>query len=111
MTSAVASSSRLPPPSEEDDFKPYVPLSQRRSALLAKLASKGGKEAKEAVEREDEIKEKEDEEARKREKIRRERTLLDGAKEVKRRKLEQGQSIAVTVTCEKAKLKAVDLAG
>ncbi|CDZ97032.1 p-loop containing nucleoside triphosphate hydrolase protein [Phaffia rhodozyma] len=76
------------PAPEEDNYVPYVPLAARREARFQTLASKGGKEKQHLEDLADLEKEREDELARKREKARRERTLLDNAAEVKRRKME-----------------------
>lgn len=73
---------------EEEEYVPYVPLAVRREARFHTLASKGGKEKQHLEDLADLEKEKEDEMARKREKARRERTLLDNAAEVKRKKME-----------------------
>lgn len=83
---------RSPSPSAADDddsYTPYVPLAQRREARFQALASKGGKEAQTLLDSEALRLEAEAELARKREKARRERTLLDNAQEVKRRKAEE----------------------
>lgn len=76
---------------EEEPYVPYVPVKQRREARFKTLATKDGfsKEKQKLEEELDLEKEREDELARKREKARRERTLLDSAAEVKRRKAEE----------------------
>lgn len=74
---------------EDDSYTPYVPLSVRREARFQSLAQKGGKEAQVLTDIEALRAEAEEEAARKREKARRERTLLDNAQEVKRRKAEE----------------------
>ena len=76
---------------EEEAYVPYVPLQKRREARFASLATQSGnvKEKQQFDDIQDQEKEKEEEANRKREKIRRERTLLDGAAEVKRRKMEE----------------------
>lgn len=80
-----------PEEEEADDsaYTPYVPLAQRREARFQQLASRGGKEAQTLLDSEALRLEAEAELARKRDKQRRERTLLDNAQEVKRRKAEE----------------------
>lgn len=74
---------------EDEAYTPYVPLAQRREARFQQLASRGGKEAQTLLDSEALRLEAEAELARKRDKQRRERTLLDNAQEVKRRKAEE----------------------
>jgi ATP-dependent RNA helicase DDX41 len=82
---------------EDETYVPYVPLAARREARFQTLASSTSSSNPSGINREkarleeaiDLEKEREDELARKREKARRERTLLDGAAEVKRRKAEE----------------------
>ncbi|THH10174.1 hypothetical protein EW146_g8456 [Bondarzewia mesenterica] len=75
---------------EEDAYEPYVPVSQRRQAKLAKLTSWGADSEKDkARQLQQEMEEKEDEEMeeeRRREKTRKERTLLMEAQEVHSKK-------------------------
>lgn len=76
---------------EDEPYVPYIPLQQRRDARFKTLASSSGnvKEKQQFEDIQDQEKEREDELSRKREKQRKERTLLDGAAEVKRRKMEE----------------------
>lgn len=85
-----------PQEDEQDDYKPYVPLSQRRAQLLSTITNKSkGQREKATKTAEEEEAEREAEriaaleaEERRREKARRERTLLEEAQEVKRRQAE-----------------------
>lgn len=111
-TSMAGTSSRRrsPSPAQADDYeipqdyKPYVPVAKRRAALLNQLGSKqsAAKRVKTsdeiAKEEEDEAKEVEQDEERLKEKLRRERTLLQAAQEVKERKALQGGSRASSST-------------
>ncbi|KAK0207988.1 P-loop containing nucleoside triphosphate hydrolase protein [Desarmillaria ectypa] len=71
---------------EDETYDPYIPVAQRRQAKLAKLTSWGAnsdkdrtrRQQREQEEREDEV----DEEEARREKLRKERTLLMEAQEV-----------------------------
>ncbi|KAJ3565099.1 hypothetical protein NP233_g7868 [Leucocoprinus birnbaumii] len=75
---------------DEDDYEPYIPVSQRRQQKLAKYSSLGvNAERQKAKRLQEEQEEREDalkEEERLREKARKERTLLLEAQEVQRRK-------------------------
>ncbi|KAA1478752.1 P-loop containing nucleoside triphosphate hydrolase protein [Dentipellis sp. KUC8613] len=79
---------------QDDDYEPYVPVSQRRSAKLAKLASRGAnaeKDKAKLLQQEKEDREDEErEEERRREKARKERTLLMEAQEVHSKKAAEG---------------------
>ncbi|KAK4688501.1 ATP-dependent RNA helicase DDX41, partial [Tremellales sp. Uapishka_1] len=95
-TSFTSRRRRSPPPDENDlelpaDYKPYVPVAKRRAQLLSQLGTKhAAKKIKppEQLEKEIEEEQKEqlEEEDRLKEKVRRERTLLQEAQEVKRRR-------------------------
>jgi len=85
----------LPP-----DYKPYVPVAKRRAAMMASLGVVGKRptkklrtaedEAYEAELRKRELETEKDREEREREAARRDRTLLEEAQEVKRRKELEG---------------------
>lgn len=84
---------------EAEDYKPYVPVSQRRQEKLAKFASRGANTDKNAAQRHREQQEKEEaanEAESEREKQRRERTLLMEAQEVHSKKAAQG---SVSLIC------------
>ena len=81
---------------EDDNYVPYVPVKQRKQQRLEQLASRGGAEGNRQEERpkKEEKEEKEDEEleeVKRREKVRKERTLLLEAQEVKAKKALEGQ--------------------
>jgi ATP-dependent RNA helicase DDX41 len=87
---------------EEDipaDYKPYVPVAKRRAQLKSTLTGKQqqAKRAKVSIDelhRERIVQEDEDDEEQKAiEKLRRERTLLQAAQEVKEKKALAGESI------------------
>ncbi|KIO13130.1 hypothetical protein M404DRAFT_12200 [Pisolithus tinctorius Marx 270] len=75
---------------EDDSYEPYVPVAQRRAAKLAKLSSLTSSSAREKAKRQlEELLAKEDaeqEEESRRERARKERTLLLEAQEVHSRK-------------------------
>lgn len=76
---------------EAEDFVPYVPLAKRReerTKLYASSAS-GLKEKQQLQDAAELEREREQEEVEKREALRKKRTLLDGAAEVKKRKAEE----------------------
>lgn len=79
---------------DDDSYKPYVPVAQRRQEKLAKYSSLGvNAERQKAKRLQEEQEEREDalkEEERLREKARKERTLLLEAQEVQRRKAAEG---------------------
>ncbi|KAI0282597.1 DEAD-box protein abstrakt [Russula aff. rugulosa BPL654] len=74
----------------DDNYEPYIPVSQRRQAKLAKLSAWGSSttrdDAKEARRVEEEREDEEQEEERRREKVRRGRALLVEAQEVHSKK-------------------------
>ncbi|KAG8855168.1 DEAD-box ATP-dependent RNA helicase 35 [Tulasnella sp. 330] len=78
---------------EEEDYVPYVPVAQRRQALVAKLtthtAETAAQKAKREREEREEAEDAEKEEEKRREKARKERTLLEEAQEVHKRKAEE----------------------
>jgi hypothetical protein len=81
---------------EDDNYVPYVPVKQRKQQRLQQLASRGGaegnsQEEKRKKEDEEEKEDEELEELKRREKVRKERTLLLEAQEVKARKALEGQ--------------------
>ncbi|ETW85633.1 hypothetical protein HETIRDRAFT_414623 [Heterobasidion irregulare TC 32-1] len=75
---------------DTDAYEPYVPVAQRRQAKIAKLSSWGANGDRDKARRlQEEMEEKEDEEmeeVRRREKARKERTLLMEAQEVHSKK-------------------------
>ncbi|KAF9052787.1 P-loop containing nucleoside triphosphate hydrolase protein [Panaeolus papilionaceus] len=72
---------------EDDDYQPYIPVAQRRQQKLAKLSSLGMTTEKPKQEDDaDEIEDAQREEELRREKARKERTLLLEAQEVQQRK-------------------------
>ncbi|KAH9967906.1 P-loop containing nucleoside triphosphate hydrolase protein [Russula dissimulans] len=75
---------------EDDDYKPYIPVAQRRQAKLVKLSalgpSTGPDNARESQGAEEEREDEEQEEERRREKVRRARALLVEAQEVHSKK-------------------------
>lgn len=79
-----------------DDYKPYVPVAKRRAQLLSRLGGRGQPKKKLKSLQDDEPDEEqakrqlEDALEREREKARRERTLLEESREVKRRKEMEG---------------------
>jgi len=79
-----------------DDYEPYIPISQRRREKLAKYSSLGVNAQRQKTKRlQEERDEREDtlkEEEHLREKTRKERTLLIEAQEVQRRKATEGLS-------------------
>lgn len=82
---------------EDDSYVPYVPVKQRKQHRLQQLASRGGAEGNNQDEKpkKQDQEEKEDEELeeiKRREKVRKERTLLVEAQEVKAKKALEGQS-------------------
>lgn len=78
------------------DYKPYVPVAKRRAQLKSALTGKQ-QQAKRAKVSLDELhreivpQEEDDEEEKAREKLRRERTLLQAAQEVKEQKALAGE--------------------
>lgn len=81
---------------DDDTYEPYIPVAQRRQAKLAKLSTLGinasktaAKQAQEAL---DEIEDAQREEETRREKARKERTLLAEAQEVHSKKAAEGES-------------------
>jgi ATP-dependent RNA helicase DDX41 len=78
----------------DDNYEPYIPVSQRRQAKLAKLSAWGSSttrdDAKEARRVEEEREDEEQEEERRREKVRRGRALLVEAQEVHSKKASEG---------------------
>ena len=84
---------------DEDDYTPYVPVAQRRQALVSRLSNRQSESAtqkakREQLEREEE-EDAEKEEERRRERTRKERTLLEQAQEVHKKKADEGECIAV----------------
>lgn len=78
---------------EDDDYQPYIPVAQRRQQKLAKLSSLGMTTEKPKQEDDaDEIEDAQREEELRREKARKERTLLLEAQEVQQRKAAAGES-------------------
>jgi ATP-dependent RNA helicase DDX41 len=79
---------------DEDDYKPYVPVAQRRQAKLAKLSalgsSTGRDDLREQRKEDEEQEDEEQEEERRREKVRRGRALLVEAQEVHSKKASEG---------------------
>ena len=78
---------------EDEDYVPYVPVHQRRQAKLAKFAvssTSATKRKHEEAEAVDEAQQAADEEELRREKARKDRTLLLEAQEVQKRKAVQG---------------------
>ncbi|KAF9810820.1 hypothetical protein IEO21_06768 [Rhodonia placenta] len=73
---------------EDDSYEPYIPVTQRRQAKLAKLTSWGVDKTKNQSpeDEQDEREDEEREEERRREKARKERTLLMEAQEVHEKK-------------------------
>lgn len=85
---------------EDDTYEPYIPVTQRREAALAKLSAlsstadareKAKKQLEELLEKED----AEREEEKRREKARKERTLLLEAQEVHSRKAAEGARLCI----------------
>lgn len=81
---------------DDDNYVPYVPVKQRKQQRLQLLASRGGaegnsQEEKRKKEDEEEKEDEELEEIKRREKVRKERTLLLEAQEVKAKKALEGQ--------------------
>lgn len=78
----------------DEDYEPYIPLSQRRQEKLAKFSSLGvnaeRQKAKRLQEEQEELEDALKEEERLREKARKERTLLLEAQEVQRRRAVEG---------------------
>jgi hypothetical protein len=81
---------------DDDNYEPYIPISQRRREKLAKFSSMGVNAERQKAKRiQEEQEEREDalkEEERLREKARKERTLLLEAQEVQRYKAAEGGS-------------------
>jgi len=79
---------------EDDNYEPYIPVAQRRKEKLAKLSSLGFSSTKSTAKKlQEELDEKEDaqrEEELRREKARKERTLLLEAQEVHLKKAAEG---------------------
>jgi len=79
---------------DDDSYEPYIPVAQRRQAKLAKLSSLGMKSDKSNVNKmQEELDAQEDaqrEEEIRREKARKERTLLLEAQEVHQKKAAEG---------------------
>ena len=81
---------------EDDNYVPYVPVKQRKQQRLEQLASRGGTEgnSQEEKRKKQDQEEKEDEEleeVKRRDKARKERTLLLEAQEVKAKRALEGQ--------------------
>lgn len=82
---------------EDDTYEPYIPVAQRREAKLAKLVNRGASAGQQSLqvqkklqdEREKERAEASEEEIR-REKARKDRTLLAEAQEVHSKKAAEG---------------------
>lgn len=106
VMTAIASSSRLleindsmqeaPDIEIPEDYKPYVPVAKRRAQLRSTLTGKhNAKKAKVSLEelQKERIVElgEEDEAERAREQLRKERTLLQAAQEVKERRAAEGE--------------------
>jgi ATP-dependent RNA helicase DDX41 len=86
---------------EDDDYVPYVPVKQRKQQRLQQLASRGGvegngQEEKRKKQDEEEKEDEELEEIRRRERARKDRTLLLEAQEVKAKKALEGQYLQPT---------------
>src|SRR6266404_453917 len=83
----------------DDDYEPYVSVSQRRQAKLAKLSAWGSSsnsnKVQETREAEDERENEEQEEERRREKVRRGRALLVEAQEVHSKKASEGMRVFI----------------
>jgi ATP-dependent RNA helicase DDX41 len=81
---------------QDDSYEPYVPVAKRRDAKLAKLTSWGTdlekEKAKKQLDELEERKDEEEEEATRKEKARKERTLLMEAQDVHSKKAEEGES-------------------
>lgn len=79
---------------EDDSYEPYIPVTERRQAKLAKLTSWGVDKTKNQSpeDEQDEREDEEREEERRREKARKERTLLMEAQEVHEKKAAEGAS-------------------
>jgi len=78
---------------QDDSYEPYIPVAQRREAKLAKFLTRGNTE-KEGSKKPEEIEVWEDaerEEENRREKARKERTLLVEAEEVHSKKAIEGK--------------------
>ena len=121
MATASSSRRRVSPEVEneaEDDFalpadyKPYVPVAKRRAQLKSTLTSK--QQAKRPKVSADELhkelatqEEEDNEEERAREKLRRERTLLQAAQEVKEQRALAGESPALTTEPEMVMLTSL----
>jgi len=81
---------------EDDNYVPYVPVKQRKQQRLEQLASRGGAEGNSQEEKrkkqdQEENEDEELEEVKRREKVRKERTLLLEAQEVKAKKALEGR--------------------
>ena len=74
------------------DYKPYIPVAKRRAQLRSQLGSKKRVKVIDEVEQVEQAREVEEEEERAREKLRRERTLLQAAQEVKEQRAIDGES-------------------
>ena len=75
----------------DDNYEPYIPVSQRRQAKLAKLSAWGSSTPRDEARRvEEEREDEEQEEERRREKVRRGRALLVEAQEVHSKKASEG---------------------
>ena len=82
---------------ENDDYDPYVPVAQRRQQKLAKLSSwtkTSDKRSPASEDRADQLQEEDEEEIR-REKLRKDRTLLAEAQEVHLKKVASGVYLLV----------------
>ena len=94
---------RSPSPKLDDtvEYKPYIPVAQRRQAKLAKLTSWGTSadknKAKLQQQEQEEREDEEREEERRREKARKERTLLQEAQEVHDRRAAESMSSVVQI--------------
>lgn len=80
---------------ENDDYEPYVPVAQRRQQKLAKLSSwvrTSDKHGPTFEDRTDQLQDEDEEEVR-REKLRKDRTLLAEAQEVHLKKAAEGECL------------------
>ena len=92
----ISKSRRSPSPEyklddEDEAYEPYVPVIKRRQEKLAKLTSWGSSAEREKHDSSQEHKDAEKEDELRREKARKERTLLMEAQEVHLRKAAEGQ--------------------
>lgn len=83
-----------------EDYKPYVPVAKRRAQLLSRLGNRNQPKKKlktlqdEEPDEEETRQQIEDALEREREKVRKQRTLMEEAQEVKRQKELEGRSTA-----------------